>query len=186
MNRSLVSERYAAALFELSVEKSTVEAVNADMKTILKACEQSKDLRLLLKSPIIHTGKKLKIIHQIFSAVVHPMTLAYLEIMARKRRERYLQEVAMEFNELYGEYKNILTVHFKSPVPPDETVTRQVIELMKRYTGANIDLHSEIDESLIGGFMLRWKDKQYDASIRRELENLRNSIAKINLYKKEF
>ena len=186
MNRSLVSERYAAALFELSVEKSAVEAVNSDMKTILKACEQSKDLRLLLKSPIIHTGKKLKIIHQIFSEGIHPMTMAYLEIMVRKRRERYLLEVAAEFIELYDEYKNILTVHFKSPVPPDENVTRQVTDLMKRYTGSTINLSSEIDESLIGGLVLRWKDKQYDASIRRELENLRNSIAKINLYKKEF
>ena len=57
---------------------------------------------------------------------------------------------------------------------------------MKNYTTSNIDLETEIDESLIGGFILRWKDKQYDASIRREIENMRNAIAKINLYKKEF
>jgi F-type H+-transporting ATPase subunit delta len=186
MNMSLVSERYAAALFELSVEKSAVEAVSADMQTILRACEQSRDLRLLLRSPIIQTGKKLKIIREIFSAGIHPMTLAFLEVMVRKRRERYLQEVAGEFIELYDEFRNILTVKFKAPVPPDEDVTRQVTELMKRYTGADINLRSEIDESLIGGFVLRWKDKQYDASIHRELENLRNAIAKINLYKKEF
>jgi F0F1-type ATP synthase delta subunit len=57
---------------------------------------------------------------------------------------------------------------------------------MKKYSGANIDLQSDIDESLIGGFVLRWQDKQYDASIRREIENMRSAIAKVNLYKKEF
>ena len=55
---------------------------------------------------------------------------------------------------------------------------------MARYTGKTIDLNPEIDESLIGGFVLSWEDKQYDASIRREIENMKNTIARINLYKK--
>jgi F-type H+-transporting ATPase subunit delta len=186
MNTSLVAERYAAALFELAIEKNLVEAVFADSQLILSTCETSHELRLLLKSPIINTGKKLAIIKGIFTSKVHEVTLTYLEIMTRKRREGYLQMVAAEFIEIYSQYKNVLTVHFRSPVPPDDQVRQQVIALMKQYTSANIDLRDEIDESLIGGFVLRWRDKQYDASIRREIENMRNAIAKVNLYKKEF
>jgi F0F1-type ATP synthase delta subunit len=66
---------------------------------------------------------------------------------------------------------------------PDSVTKQQVIDLMKAYTKANIDLHPEIDESLIGGFILSWQDKQYDASVRREIDELRNAIARVNLYK---
>jgi F0F1-type ATP synthase delta subunit len=57
---------------------------------------------------------------------------------------------------------------------------------MRNYTKSDIDLKSEIDESLIGGFILSWQDKKYDASIRREIEEMRNVIAKVNLYKTGF
>ncbi|MEI6436088.1 MAG: ATP synthase F1 subunit delta [Bacteroidota bacterium] len=185
MNTSLVSERYAAALFELAVEKNAVEEVYQDNLLVLQTCENSKDLRLLLKSPIINTGKKQIIIREIFEKNIHKLTLQYMLIMVRKKREGFLQSVSNQFVELYKQYKNILTVNFKSPVAPESEVKKEVVELMKNYTHADIELKNEIDESLIGGFILRWKDKQYDASIRREIENMRNAIAKINLYQKE-
>jgi F-type H+-transporting ATPase subunit delta len=185
MNVSLVSERYAAALFQLSLEKSVVEEIYKDSLLIMQTCEESRDLRLLLKSPIINSGKKRTIIRDIFEKKVNRLSLEYMLVMVRKNREGFLPLVASHFVELYQQYKNILTVRFKSPVIPEAEVKLQVSELMKEYTHADIDLKAEIDESLIGGFILRWKDKQYDASIRREIENMRVAVAKINLYKKE-
>ena len=186
MNVSLVSERYAAALFELAVEKGVVEEVYKDILQVSNTCEASKELRLMLKSPIINTGKKKQIVREIFETSVHRMTLEYMMVLIRKNRAGFLPFVTQKFVELYQQYKNILTVHCKSPVAPDEQVQKQVLELMKKYTGADIDLKTSIDESLIGGFVLTWQDKQYDASIRREIENMRNAIARVNLYKKEF
>jgi len=185
MNTYLVSERYAAALFELAVEKDAVEEVYQDSLLILQTCENSKDLRLLLKSPIINTGKKRSIVQDIFEKYINRLTLEYMLIMVRKKREQFLPSVASQFVELYKQFKNILTVNFKSPVAPEPQIKKQILELMKNYANADIDLKTEIDESLIGGFILRWKDKQYDASIRREIENMRTAIAKVNLYKKE-
>ena len=86
---------------------------------------------------------------------------------------------------LYNALKNILIIHFKSPVLPDQVKKQQVIDLMQRYTKADIELRPEIDESLIGGFILSWNDKQYDASIRREIEDMKSAITRINLYKKK-
>lgn len=186
MNISLVSERYAEALFDLAVEKGLVEELYNDSLLIIRTCESSRDLRLLLKSPIINAGKKKTIVRAVFEPNVHKLTLEYLLVMVRKNREEFIQVVAEHFVELYQKHMNILTVHFKSPVLPDEDVKKQVAELMKNYTEEKVELKTDIDESLIGGFVLTWDDKQYDASIRREIENLRNAIAKINLYKKEF
>jgi F-type H+-transporting ATPase subunit delta len=186
MNVSLVAERYAKALFELALEKGAEEEVYQDSLLITKTCEESKELRLLLKSPIINSGKKLTILQAIFENNIHKISLTYLLIMVRKNREAFIPAIAIQVVELYQEYRNILTVHFKSPVLPNPETRKQVLELMKNYTQSEVDLKAEIDESLIGGFILNWKDLQYDASIRREIENMRIAIAKINLYKKGF
>jgi F-type H+-transporting ATPase subunit delta len=186
MNISLVAERYAKALFELALEKGVVEEVYQDSLKITDICENSRELRLLLKSPIINSGKKLTILQDIFSKDIHVLSMTYMLIMVRKNREAFIPAIAIKVAELYQAYRNILTVHFKSPVLPDETTRKQVMVLMQKYTGSDIDLKAEIDQSLIGGFILNWDDKQYDASIRREIDDMRNAISKVNLYKKEF
>jgi len=186
MNVSLVAERYAAALFDLALEKNAGEEVYRDSLLISKTCEGSSDLRFLLNSPIVNSGKKLAILAEVFEKEVHPITMTYLRIMVRKNREKVIPLIALKMVDLYNEFKNILVVHFKSPILPDQVTTKQVLALMKSYTKADIDLQPEIDESLIGGFVLSWGDKQYDASIRREIEEMRNTIAKLNLYKKGF
>ena len=186
MNVSLVAERYAAALFDLALEKNAAEEVYQDSLLISKICEESRDLRLMLNSPIINSGKKQTILEDIFEKNVHPISMTYMRIMVRKNREKFIPFIALQMVELYNAYKNILVVHFKSPILPDAVTTKQVLDLMKNYTKSDIDLHAEIDQSLIGGFILSWQDKQYDASIRREIDEMRNAIAKINLYKKGF
>ena len=185
MNVSLVAERYATALFHLAMEQNAVEEVHQDSLLVSKTCENSKDLRLLLNSPIVNSGKKLTILLDIFEKNVHPISMTYMRIMVRKNREKFIPFIALKMVDLYNDYKNILIVHFKSPVLPDKVTTEQVLNLMKSYTRSDIQLTTEIDESLIGGFILSWKDKQYDASIRREIEEMRNAIAKVNLYKKK-
>ncbi len=185
MNVSLVAERYASALFDLALEKKAMEEICQDSLLISKTCDESRDLRMLLDSPIVNTGKKQVILREIFEKNVHPVTMTYLDIMVRKNREMLIPLIALKMVGLYNEYNNILIVHFKSPVKPDAVTTQQVTDLMKNYTKADISLKTEIDESLIGGFILSWNDKQYDASIRREIEEMRNAISKVNLYKKK-
>jgi F-type H+-transporting ATPase subunit delta len=140
----------------------------------------------LLKSPIIQSEKKSRIITEIFSKALNPITMAYMLIMIRKRRESFIPEIAKQFVEEYKEFKNILTVHFASPEKPDAENRKLVLELMKNYTKANVELVEDIDKELIGGFVLSWHDKQYDASISREIEDMRRAMAKVNLYLKGF
>ncbi|MCK9218825.1 MAG: ATP synthase F1 subunit delta [Bacteroidales bacterium] len=186
MNITLVAERYARALFDLALEKNLEDEVFHDSELIFQTCAKCKDLRLLLKSPIISTEKKQTILREIFKHQVQDLTLIYLLIMARKKREMIISEVAFHLVELYKVYKNILTVHFKSPLKPNTEIRQQVVKLMANYSNMDIELKEEIDASLVGGFILNWQDKQYDASIRREIDDMKNAMAKINLYKKGF
>lgn len=186
MTISLVAKRYAKALFELAVEKNLVEETHNDNLLIIKTCNQNREFFQLLKSPVINSEKKHIILNQIFSGVLQKLTLAYIQIMVRKNRESFIPEIALEFDNLYLAYKNILRVHFSAPVTPTDEIRKQVMKIMEQFTKSNVQLTENIDDSLVGGFVLSWQDKQYDMSIRRELDNIRAAVAKVNLYKKGF
>jgi len=94
--------------------------------------------------------------------------------------------MAFAFVDLYKDYKGILPTLLKTAVPVTEEVRKKILEMMKNQTTGSIELVEEVKEELIGGFVLQWKDKQYDASILNQVSKMKKRIAIINLYKKGF
>jgi F-type H+-transporting ATPase subunit delta len=182
-NISHIAVPYAKALFDLAVEKDGVEAVYSDMRMLDSICGSNRDFLLMLKSPIVKTEKKLKVMEVLFKSNVSPITYGFLKIITAKRRESFLHDMALAFVELYKDYKGILTTYVKSPVPMSDEVRKGILKVMTDQTKAHIDLVEEIREELIGGFVLQWKDMQYDASILHQLNRLKKGVANINLYK---
>jgi F-type H+-transporting ATPase subunit delta len=185
MTGSLLGERYAKALYDLAAEKKVVDEVYGDLHRLASLIRESRDLRLFLRSPVISPGKKQKVIRILTGDRGNPLTLSFILLLVRKRREAHIPDIAFEFIELFKERHGILTVTVKSPVRVTEEIRKQIVETMKKYSDARIDIVEEIDESLIGGFVLCWKDKQYDASIRNQINRMTRGVARINLYVKE-
>ena len=186
MKISQVARRYAHALLDLALERKELDFVYNDIQAVRKASAESREFRLMLKTPIVKADKKERIITSIFGSSVRELTLKFLRQLVRKRREAFIPEIAEAFIEQYNEFKNILIVTLKTPVPATDDVRVKVMEIMKKYTQANIQLVEETDPALIGGFTLSWQDKKYDASIDHVVERLRRDVAKVNLYVKEF
>jgi F-type H+-transporting ATPase subunit delta len=182
---SIIASRYAKALFEYAVEEKILERVNEDMKTVSQVCRQNKDFRLLLQSPVIRKEKKDSIIREVFKKHLSRETLTYLQIITQKSRESYIPEIAFHFTILYKEFNNIKTVHLKTASPVDEQLRNRIISIMARRTNARIELIEETDPSLIGGFVISMDDMQYDASIQRQLKELKREFD-FNIYIKGF
>ena len=177
---------YAHALFDLAIEKDTLETVRKDMQDIGSICESNREFVLMLKSPILKTEKKQKIITSLFGGSFSRITLGFLRIIIAKRRESLLPDIVLAFIGLYKDYKGILTTIVKTPAPLTDSVRKQILEIMKTQTTGSIDMVEEIKEELIGGFVLQWKDMQYDASILNQLQKMKRGVARINLYKKGY
>ena len=184
MNVSQIAIPYSKALFELAVEKNVLEEILQDMKVVAELCKSSRDFRLLLKSPLVKTEKKKIIFTRIFSKVLSKMTFTYLLIIIRKKREAIIHDIALVFIDLYKDYKGILSTTLQTAVPVTDDIRKKVISLMKNQTSGEIELIEELREELIGGFVLRWKDKQYDASISSQINRMQKGIARMNLYVK--
>lgn len=182
---SKVSTRYAKSLFELSLEKGLLEKVYADMQLIDTTCKQNNELILLLKSPVVKTDKKQAILKAVFGNSVQPITIDFINILATKKRESYLPEVAESFVEQYLTHKNILKAVITTAFGLDDELREKVIEEVKKATQSEVELIEKTDKKIIGGYILRVGDKQDDTSISRKLKLLQRTFSE-NPYIKDF
>ena len=90
MKQSRATIRYAKALFQLVIEQDTLEQSYNDMVFLDAVCTESKELSLLLKSPIVKTDKKLKILEEIFGSKIDKVTMSFINIVTTKKRESLL------------------------------------------------------------------------------------------------
>lgn len=185
MKEIKLASRYAKALFDLALEQDLLESVKADMDLVVSVCEQNKDFRLMLHSPIIYSDRKEKIISLIFEKHFQQMSLFFLYLIIRKNREAFIEPISKQFIEQYKEFKNITTATISTAVKLDQNITEEVVELLEDQTKGEIELIEETKEELIGGFVLAYKDFQYNASIQKQIKELKKEFD-INLYIRGF
>lgn len=177
MSVTRLAGRYAKSLLDLSVEKKVLEETFADIlfcKSLLSSC---KDFYLFLKSPVIPSEKKIKIIEVLLSDKVSALTLAFFRIMIQKRRELYLSEIVNDFELQYNLYKNIVPVTITSAAPLSQKNVAAIIQKLSTLQPIN---HPQIslktDEKLIGGFVVQFEDKLLDTSISNNIHQLRKIL----------
>lgn len=186
MSVTRIATRYAKSLIDLAIEQGKLEEVNSDVLT-LNAAARNRDLQLMLKSPIIHADKKIAVLDVLFKDKMDGLTMAYLQLLVNKGREGYIPEIAAEFATQYKILKKITTVRVTTAAPLSDAA---LADLKKKLLGSgitfeNLDIQIMVDPELIGGFLLEFDQKRYDASVSHKLDELRAQFSK-NLYIKEF
>ncbi len=182
MQNPRLASRYAKSLIDIASEQNVVGAVLNDMTLIRDICHSNHDLVLMLRSPVIKADKKAAILSTILSGKVHSITLAFIDLMLRKGREYYMPEIASAYIQQYKVKENIKPVYLTTAVSVDESVKQLIKEKVEASVkDGSIELNTKVDPDLIGGFTLELEDKLFDASIRRDLMDIKNQFTK-NLY----
>ncbi|MBD1397251.1 ATP synthase F1 subunit delta [Pontibacter sp. JH31] len=176
MSEIRIASRYAKSLIELAQEKGVLEQVNEDMNMFARTLDQNRELKLLMRNPIVKSDKKLAVINALFKGKVNEMTLAFFKIVAQKGRESVLEFIAPEFTKQYNLYKGITTASVTTAMPLTEELRNELGQRLVAQTGQKVELEEKIDPSLIGGFVLRVGDQQIDSSVKYNLSKLRNKF----------
>lgn len=173
-----IATRYAKSLLDLAIEQGKLEIVLQDVQSFVSAA-QNRAFALLLKSPLVKSDKKEKVLDAIFKGKIDPLTNSFLHIIIRKGRESQLTDIAQEFINQYREIKNISIVNIVSAEPiSDETLSSIRKKLVdSKMTRGNIEFSTTVDKNLIGGFVISFEDKLYDASISHQLDQLRKQFS---------
>jgi F-type H+-transporting ATPase subunit delta len=178
MSENKAASRYAKSLIDLSNEQNAFEVIKGDMVLLAKIIDENSELEAILKNPIVPLGKKAGILNGVFGSQVHPLTNTFMKLVVMKGRSEILFATAKAFVEQYNVIKGIITAEVTSATDLTEANKAEIEAIVKRETNANqVVIKSKISEKLIGGFILKVGDKQFDASIAHGLNKLKKEFA---------
>lgn len=184
MKQIKVAGRYAKALFELALEYKVESQVRSNMELVFEICNDSKDLTLVFNSPVINDDKKIAIFKTIFAGKINELSQSFLTLLVKKNREANIREIAQEYVKIFKEYKGIRTATVKSASPINQPLREKIISMVKAHSNCEVELVEEVNEKLIGGFILKINDEQYDASILSKFKQLKKEL-KLDSYQKK-
>lgn len=177
MSESVVAYRYAKALMDFAIEQKVVEEVNVDMTYFLDVCKADREFEAVMANPIVRHDKKLKILEKIFKNNINKVTFTIFNVLTKKNREKLVVPIAVEFKKLYNQLNKIEIATVVTVDSLSEDQRTKFLNIVKEATGKTVKLIEQIDEKLIGGYVLKVGDTQIDTSIRKRLNELKLELA---------
>jgi F-type H+-transporting ATPase subunit delta len=176
MNQSKISVRYAKALFALAKEDQSFDRLRQDMESLYQCIREIPELQYVIHSPVIKVNEKISLFAELFRDSYDPLTFSFIKLVIEHRREDYLAAIARYFLDLLKADQGIFSARLVTATPLDESLRQSVIRLITKKYNAKVELHEQVDDKIIGGFILRVGDQQIDASISSKLTRIKNEL----------
>ncbi len=174
-----IGQRYAKAIMDLAIQKGIDKQVLDDMELFRSVCMENREFVLMLRSPLIQGDKKKQILQSLFQDKMNPLVMEAFALITHKNRSSVLATIGEEYIQLYRRLHNITEVQVITAGPVSEATRSSLLtkiqELLARQAGKSnttISLVEKIDPTLIGGFILKAGDLQYDQSFSESLRRL--------------
>lgn len=177
MKGSKTANRYAQALLDLAIERNVLEVVAGDMKFLSIVCAENHDFELMLASPIVRADKKIAVLKAVFTHF-DALSTQFIELIAKNGREAILPEIAIAFEAQLNAHKGILPVTITSATKLDDSVRKSILEKIQQHFSGTFAVTEEVDETLIGGFIVKMDDQMIDASVASQLTQLKQRLTK--------
>jgi F-type H+-transporting ATPase subunit delta len=175
MSDSRAALRYAKAILDLAVENKATDTLEKDMQNVVSTISASSDLREMLASPVINGNAKKDALLAVFNGSDSIMEGA-ISMLVSNKRVAMLNEVAVKYLILNEKLKGKDIAHVTTAVPLTADLEKKILAKVAEMTGNQVTVENKIDESIIGGFVLRVGDLQYDASISSKLSSLKREF----------
>jgi F-type H+-transporting ATPase subunit delta len=176
MNNSLITVRYARALFQLSEEYEIQEPVRNDIEVLLICIADSPEFKFVLESPMIRGSEKSRLVNVIFSDKIQEITLKFIQLLIRNKREHFLPDICRNFLREYKQKLGIKEASIITATKLGKEYKEQIYNYITSKFNLKIDLSEKVDPAIIGGFILRIEDEQVDASIKSQLNKIKREL----------
>ena len=174
MSRAAI--RYAKALLSFSTDAGKTAAVNDDMKQIRLTIAASAELKDFLTSPIIKIEIKKSSVEAIFSKV-QPETVKLFQLLNENKRFELLHEIATQYNVLFDKMEGIEVAHVTTATAITAELEQLVLAKIATFSNKKITIENTVNPTIIGGFILRIGDMQYNASVANKLQELKREFS---------
>ncbi|TNF39423.1 MAG: ATP synthase F1 subunit delta [Bacteroidetes bacterium] len=176
MNSARIAVRYARALFDLALDNNVVDGVYSDMKALGKLCIME-EVKAVIGNPVIPMQKRKQAIIALAGDGAEKLTLNFIGLLFDNGRGDYLAAAARNYIDLTRRHRGIRQVTVTTAVPVDEATRKEMAGLISGEKPGSIEFTEQVDESIIGGFVLRVDDSYIDASVRNRLNRFRKEFS---------
>ena len=175
MQTTTASIRYAKALFQLAIGDNMEKEILMDLQLVSNLLKTEESLKQLINNPTVKQNVKIRVFKRLFNQKLNTISINFLTLVLKKGREIFLIDIVNKYEEIYNQHKKISVVEVMSAQPIAETLKEKIKEKTS-VDGGSVQLKEKVDRSLLGGFIIKRGDLQYDATIRKKLNNAKRAF----------
>ena len=176
MDYGVISVRYARALLKSATGLKVEEKVYADM-TMLAACYvEVADLRTTIENPMLLRSEKVRLLTTALGPDANELSKRFIELVLKEGREKVLQFMANSYITFYREQKNIIRGKLTTAAAVSEATEQKMKQMVESRTQGTVEFNTEVDPSIIGGFILEYDTYRMDASVKTRLNNILSEL----------
>ncbi|CAM1369861.1 ATP synthase subunit delta [Tenacibaculum sediminilitoris] len=168
--------RYAKAVLNLAKDSENETLVNDNMKLIVDTIAGSEDLQTMLKSPVIKAANKHKVLDVLFGDKVDNIVKGLFNLLEENKRMMMLDSIAKQYSIIYDYHKSMQVAKVTTAVALTNELEDKIQAKIVALTGNNASIENIVNPDILGGFILRVGDVQYDASISNQFNELRREF----------
>jgi F-type H+-transporting ATPase subunit delta len=176
MSGTRAAIRYAKAILEIADSKGVASKVSADMTLIAATLSGNSELTHFIQNPLIKTDIKKNVVLEVF-ANVNEVSQSLFHLLLENKRFEILEAIAVEYNKLFDIMNGVEIAKVTTAFPMDAALETKVLAKIATFSNKKVTIENTIDASIIGGFILRIGDKQYNASVANRLQVLKRELS---------
>ncbi len=177
MRISKVAKRYAKALLDVGREDGNYDRYGKELRQFADLCVSNKEFLAILSSPVFSLDERMKILNEILDKADFSETVKnFLRVLLERKRINRVVEIAEYYSMLRDELLGIARAKIITARPISKKTFNRLIKALEKFTSKKIEAETEIDESIIGGVIVKIGNLILDGSITAQLEGLKESI----------
>ena len=173
--RSRAAIRYSKAIFQIAEESNSLSNIKGDMDSIISAHESSEDFKKLINNTLINYSDKKEILSIVISKM-NEKTNNLIDLLIANKRLSILYDIAHGFNDIYNQENNIARATVVTATPISDKIKNQVLKKIQTLSNKSVEIENIIDKTIIGGFILRYENREYNASLSQRLNKLKTKL----------
>lgn len=172
-----VAQRYARSLFELAQEAGKTDAVAQELALLKQALQESREFRAFTQLPTLSAQEQIGVLQKLLPVfAIKNLTANFVQLLARNRRLGLLLQTIVAYEQLLARSKGLASAEVISAEPLTEQQTRALKEALKDSTGKDVTIESHVDQSLIGGLVVKLGSRMLDTSLKTKLSHMKTAL----------
>lgn len=176
MKNTVVSERYAQALFSISQDQNLTEKIQDDLKLVTQTLSDYPEFRTLLAHPVISTKDKKEMFEKIFLDNISQYTKNIIMLLIDKKRDNLIPEVAELYREMYNNLHSRVVADVYTSIEVGENVLSLLRKKLEEYLDKEVEIDTHVDKSILGGVLVKIGDRVIDGTLKTKFENMAKSL----------